>query len=370
MRRLLALVVSVLAASRAAYGQTVKTSVDIGAIALRYGDTVSAGGISLSPTFSVAAGRTSLDAGGIFSKFGSGVSAQGLLALSTFTPSVRRFAGELAGSAGGSGHQDGEKTGQARALGRLHYLADAGGAWGGGGFGAMWDGVRWHDTRELELGMWRAWPTVRLLGSATPTSVDDTIRYMDLQAIATWTAGRAEIGLSGGVRSGSRLPSTAGQSTAWGGITVVAPMSPRASAVVAAGSYPLDFTQGYPAGRYVSAGIRLAVGGNVASPGVRALASSGVTRFDVRRLSEASIAIEVRAPQAQSVEIMGDLTLWDAERMTSLGNGRFAIVLPVTGTTSQINLRVNGGPWTVPPGLTVVKDELGTEVGILVFPDR
>ena len=78
----------------------------------------------------------------------------------------------------------------------------------------------------------------------------------------------------------------------------------------------------------------------------------------------------MRAPKAHSVEITGDITGWDPQPFRAEGNGRFSIVLPVTAGTSQINVRVDGGQWTVPPGLTVVKDEFGTPVGILVVPDR
>jgi hypothetical protein len=96
----------------------------------------------------------------------------------------------------------------------------------------------------------------------------------------------------------------------------------------------------------------------------------GISRFDVRRVSETEVHIDVTAPSAHSLEIMGDITHWDPQSFRADGNGRFSIVLPAAPGTSQVNVRIDGGAWIVPPGLTVVKDELGTEVGILVVPGR
>jgi hypothetical protein len=82
--------------------------------------------------------------------------------------------------------------------------------------------------------------------------------------------------------------------------------------------------------------------------------------------------ISIRAAGADSVEIMGDVTGWEPVRMRpDQRNPReLRLSLPAKPGTSQVNIRVNGGPWIVPPGLTVIKDETGTEVGILIIPDR
>jgi hypothetical protein len=89
----------------------------------------------------------------------------------------------------------------------------------------------------------------------------------------------------------------------------------------------------------------------------------------VHVVSDSVIVIDVRAT-ARTVEIMGDLTSWDAVSMRALGGGRFSLTLPARAGTSQMNIRVDGGAWTAPPGLIAVKDEFGAEVGILVVPGR
>jgi hypothetical protein len=368
MTRTFALLLAAALGSRG-MAQSKAATVDVGAVGLRYADTVSSGGITVSPAFRFVTGRTSFDAIATLSKFNTGLSGQGAVALSSFTPARSGFTAEGTGSAGGSGHEDGSKTGEMSTTGRLHYMKSSAGAWVGTGLGGIWDGLAWRRVREVEAGAWLTSGNTQVVLSTTPTVVDDTIRYADTQGALAWQTPRAAVVLTLGTRAGSRLPSVPGDSRLWGGVSVIAPVSVRASVLAGAGTYPLDFTQGFPAGRYVTAGLRFGVG---AATRVRPLVvpSAGITRFDVRRVSEASIAIEVTAQSARTVEIMGDLTMWEPEAMRPLGNGRFVIVLPVTSETSQINIRVNGGGWTVPPGLTVVKDELGALVGILVIPDR
>lgn len=349
--------------------QRLTTTIDVGAVGLRYGDTVSSGGVSLSPALSFAAGRSSIDAIGTLSKFASGTSVQGTVSGSTFTPPARGLSAELAGSAGASAHQDGATTGQTRGSLRAHLVRNGAGAWAGGGMGTMWDGGAWHDVRGLEYGMWASRRLVQAVVSVTPAAVDDTIRYVDTQGALSWILPRAQVDLTAGLRSGSRLPSTPGQSRAWGGASVQLPLTSRASLIVAGGSYPLDFTQGYPAGRYVSASMRFPVGHAAAPAPAAAATPSPVGRFDVRVVSDSVIVIDVRAT-ARTVEIMGDLTNWDAVPMRALGGGRFSLTLQARAGTSQMNIRVDGGAWKAPAGLIAVKDEFGAEVGILVVPGR
>jgi hypothetical protein len=46
----------------------------------------------------------------------------------------------------------------------------------------------------------------------------------------------------------------------------------------------------------------------------------------------------------------------------------FALAVPRTHGLYRIDVRVDGGAWTVPPGLAAVPDDFGGEVGLLVVP--
>ena len=66
---------------------------------------------------------------------------------------------------------------------------------------------------------------------------------------------------------------------------------------------------------------------------------------------------------------MGDFTDWTPLPMTaSQPPGTWSIAVPVTPGVHQVNVRIDGGEWTVPAGLTAVRDEFGGSVGILLVP--
>jgi hypothetical protein len=51
------------------------------------------------------------------------------------------------------------------------------------------------------------------------------------------------------------------------------------------------------------------------------------------------------------------------------GNGptdSWSVTLPINTGKYEMNIRINGGPWTVPPGLLSMLDEFGGSVGLLV----
>jgi 1,4-alpha-glucan branching enzyme len=82
--------------------------------------------------------------------------------------------------------------------------------------------------------------------------------------------------------------------------------------------------------------------------------------------SRGVVVIEVTMPGARSVEVSGDFTLWKPVRLTRSSDGVWRISLPMGRGTHQINLRVNGERWVVPPGLPPITDEFGSAVGLLV----
>jgi hypothetical protein len=64
---------------------------------------------------------------------------------------------------------------------------------------------------------------------------------------------------------------------------------------------------------------------------------------------------------------MGDFTTWRPVPLRPAGNGSWFLTVQLEPGTHQVNLRVDGGAWAVPPGLPVVTDEFGGSVGLLVI---
>jgi 1,4-alpha-glucan branching enzyme len=78
------------------------------------------------------------------------------------------------------------------------------------------------------------------------------------------------------------------------------------------------------------------------------------------------VTFRVLAPLAKNVELAGDFTDWDPIQMAPAGNGWWVTTRTLDPGRYQINLRMNGGKWVVPPGLLSMLDEFGGSVGLLV----
>jgi hypothetical protein len=361
--------------------QRVTTSVDVGGASMRYADTVSAAGPAITPSITAEWTRASLGATGTYARLGTGSSTQGLLTGSVFTPKAGVLLGELDGSTGGSYHEDGSRTGQTLAIGRLHAMGDAGGAWIGGGSGASWDGFAWRKIVETEAGAWARAGAGTFLVTVAPTAVADTIRYTDAQATAHWTFTAFEAGLTAGARGGQHVAAVGGTSRAWGSASLTAWVNPTVGIVASAGTYPVDFTQGFPGGRFATLSVRFSGGGLHPHADTRAMsvssspssarqptaadAHSGLSDFRIVTANGVA-SIALRAASAHLVEINADFTGWRPVAMSQSSAGAWSMPLVTSPGTHQVNVRVDGGPWQVPPGLTSMADEFGGAVGLLV----
>jgi hypothetical protein len=96
------------------------------------------------------------------------------------------------------------------------------------------------------------------------------------------------------------------------------------------------------------------------------LARPLVPAFRVTTISGATRLVRLRAPGAGSVEIMGDFTDWEPVPLQKSGRDEWKAAIPIPSGTHRINLRVNQGPWGVPPGMPVLDDDFGGVVGVLV----
>jgi len=370
-------VLPLLGAPPVAWAQRVSSSLDIGGAAMRYADSVSANGGALSPALSIEWPRGTIGGAATFSHFPSGWSSQGAMNASVFSRSTGPLVGELAATAGGSAHQDGTHTGQALGSARGHLMADRRGAWFGGGTGRTWDGSDWRKVIAGEVGAWMKAGDATLVASAAPTAVDDSVRYTDSQLSAHWSQSSVEIGAEIGLRAGATGAIIGGSGRHWGSIAVTTWIAPRVGMILSGGTYPIDLTQGFPGGRFLTLSLRLRSSPPRAATEPHESNAGGFTRATTtepvmifRALppsrGDGLVVIEVTMPGARSVEVSGDFTLWKPVRLTKSSGGVWRISLPMGRGTHQINLRVNGERWVVPPGLTPLTDEFGGTVGLLV----
>jgi hypothetical protein len=360
-----------------AQAQLVETSVDAGWVALRYADTLSASAAAVTPHLLADWPNAAVDAWGTLSQFTSGGwSTQGALSASLFTPKARGIVAELGGFAGGSAHQDGTRTGEVIGDGRLHFPRQNGEVFFGGGGGITWDGAAWGSVFQGEVGASLNFGPAGGLLTITPVVVNDSIKYTDGQISVSWTGDRLDLAALIGNRFGDQLTTLSARTKSWASVSAVAWMTPHFALAASGGSYPVDPTQGFPGGRFVSLAIRVATGRNRTplSPGARQTPfesrsdsiSSVITGFAAERSSPGFVTLRVNAPLAQLVEISGDFTNWMPVRLRPSGGQGWAVTLPIKPGKYQMNLRIDGGAWAVPPGLLSMVDEFEGTVGLLV----
>ena len=345
-------------------------------VSVRYADSLDLSAAILTPDLRIESERAAAQLTGTFSQFrDGGWSAQGTTSGSLFTPTRRSLLGELAGLAGGSTHQDGTKTGHVIANLRVHGMRAQAGLFGGAGAGLTWDGSAWRRLLLGEVGGWLQNGLATGLVTLTPVAVNDSIRYVDGQVALSRVAGALELSLLAGARAGSQIPGVTTQTRSWASGSAVMRVLPRLALVASGGTYPVDPTQGFPGGRFLSVTVRFLTSDNgrrgpqipaAVSEPVTPEAATGVESFEADRQTAGTVALRVRAPGADSVEITGDFTGWSPVRLERTSEGVWAGSFSLPPGQYQMNLRINGGSWLVPPGLLSLKDEFGGSVGLLV----
>jgi 1,4-alpha-glucan branching enzyme len=88
--------------------------------------------------------------------------------------------------------------------------------------------------------------------------------------------------------------------------------------------------------------------------------------FVVATADDGTRNIRVLVPQARTVELMADFTDWAPVPLTRERGGMWGLNIFIAPGVHRVNVRVDGGEWQPPPGLTTVPDGFGGLVGLLV----
>lgn len=361
--------------SQLARAQRVESSVDVGGMALRYADTLNTGAGVVNAHGLMDWGRAVTEASGTFSQFTSGGwSTQGSVSASFFSAPTPAILIELGGFAGGSVHHDGTQTGEILANLRLHNPRQWGELFAGGGVGRTSFGHGPENIIVGEAGVSTRARSVDATLVISPVAVD-SLRYADSQLSLFWSRGNVDFQTLLGFRVGDQLTNLGATARTWGSVSAVAWIKRHVAVVFAGGAYPIDPTQGFPGGRFLSASIRLARGNTrqvdsstpTALPPITASAEAPVVEgFTWQRSGAHQVTLRVNAPRASSVEVNGDFTSWTPMRLTGSSDGWWSVTLPLDPGKYQMNLRIDGDKWIVPPGLLSMSDEFGGAVGLLI----
>lgn len=370
---------TIVAATDAA-AQRLASSIDVTGMSMRYHDSLSASGTSVSPAIRTEWGRGTLSLSGVYTARGAAGSAlEGSVGGSLFSPAWKKLLVEGAATAHGASQQQGEGTAQTMMFGRAHFMTARIGVWAGVGGGQSWNGSAGSERRALEGAFWMQHAGLTAIVTASPTILADTTRYTDVQLAARWMRDRYELGAAASTRSGLRGAVVRDGIDSWGTVSATAWIASHVALVASAGSYPAEQTLGYPGGSVATLGIRLAshrndaVAEREATPadllaGRAAEHSTGASSFSIVPAERGTWTIRVHAPRARRVEITGDFTQWHTVAMKSAGNGWWQATVPLARGSHEIEMRVDGGSWMAPPGLAPMKDEFGGTSGLLVVP--
>lgn len=364
--------------ARASHAQRVESTLDVGGALLRYADTLTTGAATVTPHLVADWGSTYVDLYGTYSQFTSGGwSTQGSLSASRFIPTSRGFLGEISAFVGGSTHNDGTRTGEAIANGRLHLTRATGEVFLGLGAGRTWDATAWRSVLLGEVGGSIGSGPRSALITISPTMVNDSIKYTDTQASLSWKSDAVDLGALLGFRLGDQLTALSANAKSWANVSGVLWLTPRMGVAVGGGSYPVDPTQGFPGGRFVSLSLRFGQRRPTQSPNDQSSQQSpavmapeivpAASGLLVSRGGGDLVTLQVNVSGAQLVEINGDFTNWIPVPLVPAAGDRWSVSVRIKRGKYQMNMRVDGGQWIVPPGLLSMADEFGGTVGLLVI---
>ena len=369
--------VTPLLAGRVSAAQAIGT-VDLGVSTVRYDGFLRSSAASLTPTLTWQRPGTAVTARGTYLRFESGRrSLQGLVAASLFTPPSllpHRWRGELSLSAGGSSYAHFASFWHATGEARLHFVAGSRGAWIGGTGGRTSYGSAPRPVAVVGVGVWVRRSRVTVAASATRSIVGDTA-YSDIGSTVHASRGRFELDGSLAARVSSR---GAGHGV-YGETSASYMLGERTALFISGGRYPTAPVSGSVAGRYASAGLRLRTSlprpyaiRQVQAPSRSPASGDGeagsTTRLEVQPALDGTIRIVVYALARATVELAGDFTDWQPIPLRRVGEVMWENVLRIPSGVHRVNVRIDGGTWTVPAGTTRTADEFGGEVGIVAVP--
>lgn len=358
--------------------QVTVARIDVGSSAVRYADSLRLTATSLTPVITAEWPLAVARAAASYSRLsGGGTSFQGVGGFSLYTPAAGAFMAELEGLGGGT-RTDGLTTSKVVGIARAHMTRPRAGVWLGAGGGTASNADRRRPTWLAEVGGWATLGATQASLTVAPTTVEDSIHYTDVNLAARATLPRLELTVTAGTRSGTQPEIFGTPVKAWASGTIVSWITGSVAIVAGGGRYPVDLTQGFPGGTYGSVGLRLAarLGGDPQNEPSRALpeppiepaADAAIGNLAIASIGGNQRLLCVRIPEAGSVELAGDFTAWRAVPLARRPDGWWSTVLEIEPGAYETGLRVDGGRWIAPPGLTPIRDEFAGEGGILIVP--
>jgi hypothetical protein len=176
---------------------------------------------------------------------------------------------------------------------------------------------------------------------------------------------------------GARVSNGGGGTGVLGEGSAAISLGERTALVLGGGRYPTDPLNGSLAATYltVTLGLRLGTAHrhvygppSPLGPSAEESSAGSVVRLDVQAERGGSVRLRLHSLHAALVELAGDFTDWDPVVLTCVGPGTWEVTLAIASGVHRLNVRIDGGAWIVPSGVTRSSDDFGSEVGIFAVP--
>jgi len=359
-----------------------QTTLDVGATHLTRDDFADTDGVTVAGLWSRWSERISLVGSGAATRVSDGRSTGIALGSASYAVPVNRIRLEAGGTGTILGTTDLAPSSSWMAFGRAHLLGTAWGAWAGGSGGNVHLERTAFPATTGDLGVWyrRGEQRVTLSGLTVNTSTVSTLIFSDQTVVRVRDPVRyADVSLIGhGAWRRFEIDATALSRHVWKGELESVPAAavagawwatPNVAIVAALGRQLADPIRGTVRARYATLAVRLSAErhGSIAPLRKPPSVAPGAASLIATPTEKGATTILVQAHGARRVELMGDLTGWEAKDLDRTG-GRWELRLTTQPGAHHVLVRVDGGKWIVPVNLPRLDDELGGTVGLVVIP--
>ncbi len=196
----------------------------------------------------------------------------------------------------------------------------------------------------------------------------DTIQQAQDLRLRAWSQLETEVSWEHGpVRwdavVGARPPVAGLPFAVWGRVATTMRVFRGVAVIAEVGSLPAQVALNLPSARFVHLGLQF-------NPFA---AGRDDRRHDVDRAAAFSVlptgpqqcTITLRAPGAKTVEIAGDFNGWRPVPLSLASPDVWQVTIGLSEGTYRMNVRIDGGAWTAPPGTVTVTDDFGGTVGLV-----
>jgi hypothetical protein len=200
------------------------------------------------------------------------------------------------------------------------------------------------------------------LGHRTTNVVNGEYRETEAEVHASRRQGRLSLAAVAGLRFGK-----VGTQREWGWLTLATALRGDVDVFSSLGSRSEQTDRGGHAGRFVQLGLRFNSRRPIPASAPPVPPPWPAPRFEAARSQGEAWILTLQISSASSVELTGDLTEWTPVSLVR-SPGKSSVwrtTVHATPGMYHIALRIDHGPWWVPPGLVAIPDGYNGLAGLL-----